>query len=86
MRFSGLLALAAGNVASAAMYSNTTSAAPEPTNPVGFPDMVGPFKFLGCYASSDGLSGFEQVASDNSMTLNLCAASCPSKYMAVFGM
>lgn len=44
----------------------------------GFPACVGDFEAVGCRGGS--LSEFQLTASSDCMTLNLCAASCPSKY------
>lgn len=46
------------------------------TNP--FPRQVGDFQFYGCVSSSAGFPTFTKTGFSEDMSLDLCAASCPS--------
>ncbi|KAJ6783006.1 hypothetical protein PWT90_08341 [Aphanocladium album] len=87
--------LAAIGAATAQSYTNSTTAGSSPTggsmmpNPTGgaddkaFPSKVGDFSFFGCITGE--FPGFSNVASNAKMSLDLCAASCPSAFMGVIG-
>lgn len=89
MRFTSLLALGLGNVALAQnsttlTWTKTSSLAPTPSSkPNGFPGQRGGYQFYGCVKSSEGSPTFSRTASDKDMSLDLCAASCPSRFFAV---
>ncbi|GAB0141621.1 hypothetical protein EsHS_00002208 [Epichloe bromicola] len=76
MRFAIIAAVGAANLAMA-QYSNSTG----PT----LPERAGDFKLFGCATSSSGFSGFQNVATTDDMSIDMCAASCPTKYMGVIG-
>ncbi|KAK2602006.1 hypothetical protein QQS21_004432 [Conoideocrella luteorostrata] len=76
MRFSVIATIGAANLAMA-QYSNSTGGI--------FPEMVGDFKPYGCVTSAAGFPGFEKAASTDDMSLDMCAASCPGKFMGVNG-
>lgn len=75
MRFTIVAALGAANMA-AAQFANTTSTASK------LPEVAGDFKFYACFS---GLPGFVKTAASEAMTVDLCAASCATKFMAVKG-
>lgn len=92
MRFSLLLALGAGQVALAA-YSNETTTSrgrgPQPTQtpPPGgarLPPQVGDFQLYGCTGSEAGFPTFSKIASTPDMTLDFCAASCPTRFFGAY--
>lgn len=76
MRFAIIAAVGAANLAMA-QYSNSTG----PT----LPERAGDFKLFGCATSSSGFPGFQKVATTDDMSIDMCAASCPTKYMGVIG-
>ncbi|KAG5983018.1 hypothetical protein E4U55_000970 [Claviceps digitariae] len=76
MRSAIIAAMGAASLA-AAQFTNSTG-------PVA-PQTAGDFKFFGCVSSPSGFPGFQRVAMSDSMTIDVCAASCPTKYMAVSG-
>ncbi|KAG9254732.1 uncharacterized protein F5Z01DRAFT_654707 [Emericellopsis atlantica] len=90
MRYTPLLAFGLGQVAlarnSTFTWSSTTSSGANPTQtaPVGFPEQLGDFRFFGCLSSSEQFPTFELVASSNEMSLDICAASCPGRFMGVY--
>ena len=51
--------------------------------PASAPKNIGDFQKYGCVSSSAGFPTFKNVASSKSMTLDLCAASCPSRFFGV---
>ncbi|KAJ3479749.1 hypothetical protein NLG97_g8240 [Lecanicillium saksenae] len=86
--------LAAIGAATAQSFTNSTTAGGSPTSgsmmpsPTGaddkaFPSKVGDFSFFGCLTGE--FPGFSKVATDEKMSLDLCAASCPSAFMGVIG-
>lgn len=75
-----LLALSAGNVALAQALDKPVGASP------ANPSSVGDFDLVGCVSDKSGIStSFKMVVATAEMSLNMCAASCPSKYFAVNG-
>jgi hypothetical protein len=64
-------------VVMAARFANESApaAAAQP-----FPARVGPFSLYGCVS---GATGFKMIATTEAMNVNLCAASCPSTFMAM---
>lgn len=74
---SAILAVAAANVATA-RFTNTTE------TPV-LPATAGDFKLYGCVTSSTAFPGFKKAATSDFMSIDMCAASCPTKYMGVVG-
>lgn len=58
-----------------------SSSVPPPQD--GLPIRVGDFKLFGCANSKDGFPNFLKVASSKHMSLDFCAASCPSRYFGV---
>ena len=94
MRFTPLLALGLGNVAFAQQnstfsWSSRPTASPTPTpgpgdGGSGFPSSLGDFQFYGCVSSTEGFPTFSLMASDENMSLGLCAASCPSRFFGVY--
>lgn len=91
MRFTPILALGLGNVAlaqnSTFSWSSRSSATPTPTpgpDGNGFPTQLGDFQFYGCVSSDDQFPTFELVATDERMSLGLCAASCPGRLFGAF--
>ncbi|OAA75863.1 Carbohydrate-binding WSC [Akanthomyces lecanii RCEF 1005] len=84
MRSSLAFILGAGSAM--AQFTNSSMPMPVPTGAPdnkAFPNTVGEFKFLGCLTGT--FPGFKKMASDDKMTLDLCAASCPSQIMGVVG-
>lgn len=78
-----LLALGAGKAAMASqMVQNTTASA---ASAMSMPETVGEFKFLACASDKEDFASFKVVAESEHMSLNLCAASCPSKFFATRG-
>lgn len=87
--------LAAIGAATAQSFTNSTTAGGSPTSgsmmpsPTGgaddkaFPSKVGDFSFFGCLTGE--FPGFSTVATSEKMSLDLCAASCPSAFMGVIG-
>lgn len=53
--------------------------------PASAPKNIGDFQKYGCVSSTAGFPTFKNVASTKSMTLDLCAASCPSRFFGVNG-
>ncbi|KAG6009724.1 hypothetical protein E4U21_001472 [Claviceps maximensis] len=76
MRSAFIAAVGAAHLATA-HFANSTG--------LSFPATAGDFKFHGCVSSSSGFSGFEQVATSDYMNIDICAASCPTKFMGVSG-
>ncbi|KAI6784557.1 uncharacterized protein J7T54_006602 [Emericellopsis cladophorae] len=91
MRYTPLLAFGLGQVAlaqnSTFTWSSTTSSGANPTETAlvpGFPEQLGDFRFFGCLASSENFPTFELIASSDEMSLDVCAASCPGRFMGVY--
>ncbi|KAJ3478930.1 hypothetical protein NLG97_g8448 [Lecanicillium saksenae] len=77
MQMSLVLALGASKVAMASsMFQNGTAAN---ASAMTMPETIGEFSLVGCAETS--LANFKMVAKSEHMSLNLCAASCPSKFM-----
>lgn len=66
------------------MTMSTPSPSPTPAPGNGFPSPIGPFEFYGCVASTEQFPTFSVTASLDSMSLNFCAASCPSNFFGVY--
>ncbi|KND86918.1 hypothetical protein TOPH_08435 [Tolypocladium ophioglossoides CBS 100239] len=94
MRCSVLLALGAGQVAlAAAPFNNETTTSggrgPQPTRrpPPGgnsLPPQVGDFELYGCAGSSAGFPTFRKIVSTDDLTLEFCAASCPTRFFGTY--
>ncbi len=84
MHSSLFVVLGAANAVMAASFTNSsmpmTTGTPDDK---AFPNMVGDFKFFGCLTGK--FADLKNMASDPKMTLDLCAASCPSEFMGVVG-
>lgn len=80
MLMSLVLAIGAGKAAMASqMLQNGTAAT---ASAMSMPQIVGEFSLVGCAGDKADFANFEMVAQSEDMSLNLCAASCPSKYFA----
>ena len=80
------LAFIIGAGSAMAQFTNSSMPTPVPTGAPdnnAFPSPIGDFKFLGCLTGT--FPGFKLIASDDKMSLDLCAASCPSQIMGVVG-
>lgn len=78
MQMSHVLALSASKAAMASsLFQNGTAAT---ASAMTMPEVIGEFSLVGC-AQAD-FTNFKMVAQSEHMSLNMCAASCPSKYMA----
>lgn len=88
MRFSTLIALGACQAGAALAASPTSSSykspdQPKPTAPVGdaTPHQVGYFDYHGCVKLS---GSFDKISTNEDMSLDFCAASCPSPVFGVY--
>lgn len=87
MQMSLLLAVAAAKAAMASQMIQNGTAAPmgheDPMEPEArMPLTIGEFSYLGCVSSVTDFGNFKIIATSDHMALDLCAASCPSKYFA----
>ncbi|KFA71598.1 hypothetical protein S40288_03688, partial [Stachybotrys chartarum IBT 40288] len=48
------------------------------------PSSIGDFQYYGCVESGDRFSTFSVLSSTNKMTLDFCAASCPTRFFGVY--
>ncbi|KAM3463161.1 hypothetical protein NHJ6243_003405 [Beauveria neobassiana] len=80
MQMSLILALGLGKAVMAVhLVGNGTATA---KYPVSMPETVGEFSLVGCAGDEADFAHYKKVAKSEHMSLDLCAASCPSKYFA----
>ncbi|OAA52518.1 WSC domain containing protein [Beauveria brongniartii RCEF 3172] len=80
MQMSLILALGVGKAVMAVhLVGNGTAPA---KYAVTMPETVGEFSLVGCAGDEADFAHYKKVAKSEHMSLNLCAASCPSKYFA----
>lgn len=48
------------------------------------PSSVGDFQYYGCVESGNRFSTFSVISSTTKMTLDFCAASCPTRFFGVY--
>lgn len=78
-----LLALAGMALANNHTYSWHTHH-PDPTHKPHHDVKPGKPKYVGCYGSTAGFKDFSLAGSSREMTVELCAASCPSEYLGLY--
>lgn len=78
-------------VGGAARFLNTTMTTTPSTTPTppavlgnGLPNTIGDFQLYGCVASTEQFPTFTQTGSTADMSLDFCAASCPSRFFGVY--
>jgi hypothetical protein len=93
MFFAPLLALGLSSVALAQNNTAIPNVAPPMVTPPpttlnpsnGFPARVGDYQFYGCVGSSKNFPSFEKIGTNPQMDLELCAASCGSRFFGIAG-
>jgi hypothetical protein len=48
------------------------------------PSSIGDFQYYGCVESGNGFSTFSVISSTTKMSLDFCAASCPTRFFGVY--